>query len=63
MARRFNIEEVLEQVCMNHNLQIQPDNVVKDKENDTEKFLLSRHDVRGVHEKFSSRLLEQTNGC
>ena len=24
---------------------------------------LSRHDVRGVHEKFSSRLLEQANGC
>ena len=39
MARRFNIEEVLEQGCMNHNLQIQPDNVVKDKENDTEKRL------------------------
>ena len=39
MARRFNVEEVLEQVCMNHNLQIQPDNVVEDKENDTEKRL------------------------
>ena len=26
-------------------------------------FLLSRHDVRGVHEKFSSRLLEKANGC
>ena len=39
MVQRFNIEEVLEQVCMNHNLQIQPDNVVKDKETDTEKRL------------------------
>ena len=26
-------------------------------------ILLSRHDVRRVHEKFSSRLFEQANGC
>ena len=26
-------------------------------------FLLSRHDVRRVHEKFSSRLFEQAHGC
>ena len=26
-------------------------------------FLLSRDDVRGVHEKFLSRLMEQANGC
>ena len=26
-------------------------------------FLLSRHDVREVHEKFSSRLLERADGC
>ena len=25
-------------------------------------FLLSRDDVRGVHQKFSSRLMEQANG-
>ena len=26
-------------------------------------FLLSRHDARRVHEKFSSRFLERANGC
>ena len=26
-------------------------------------FLLSRHDVRRIHEKFSSRLLERGDGC
>ena len=26
-------------------------------------FLLSRHDVRLVHEKFSSRRFEQAHGC
>ena len=26
-------------------------------------FLLSRHDVRLVHEKFSSRRYEQADGC
>ena len=39
MARHFNTEEVLEQVCINHNLQMQPDSKVKSKENDTEKKL------------------------
>ena len=39
MARHFNTEEVLEQVCINHNSQMQPDSMVKNKENDTEKKL------------------------